>query len=505
MSSAFSKNETSSEPLPIAKPAFAKPAFDDELWNSVFHFIQEHAKPEEVFVLPDEFCSFFANAYAYDQILSDDFQQFDWVLLHKDKLSDLTPQSLSYVCSGLKPVLANEVFVLFSRSQTVPEINRKQPHLRSFWLDVQQLKIQQIFNNLSNIRQMLDRKLLNRDRHSGTNLIERNPKYTGWFTGEQESAVVPLSWVSTSPQHPFANLGDALSPVIVSALSGMPIVHRNFESWKRRLACVGTIGHGFKYGTVHFWGTGVDPRKNPIDPSLGPYRKPPKTTFHVHALRGPFTARTFRNQEIEVPEVYGDPVWFLPALIKPAVEKRYELGVIVHLSELTELTDTAVVKETLVRYKLPPSLADTVHIITTLTQPNFPALEQKVQEITSCKRIVSTSLHGLVIAETYGIPCVLFRSLGDGAALAKLDEDKERVDLRVRDFYSGAGVKQLFVYGQRRGHSTNWEDVIAAIDTHWKPLEWSPEPFLEAFPLPLAFNPLQEEFTNRSLFQQISF
>lgn len=500
MSSAFPENETSSEQLPIAKPAF-----DDELWISVFHFIQDYAKPEEAFVLPDEFCSFFPNASAYDQIPSDDFQQFDWVLLHKDRLPDLTSPFLGYVHSALKPVLANEVFVLFSRSQTLPEINRKQPHLRSFLLDVRQLKIQQILNDLSHIGRMLDRRLLNSNLHPGTHLIERKNRLASWFTEAEESALVPLAWVSTSPQHPFANLGDALSPIIVSALSGLPIVHRNFESWKPRLACVGTIGHGFKNGVVHFWGTGIDPRKNPIDPSLGPYRKPPKTAFHVHALRGPFTARTFRNQDIEVPEVYGDPVWFLPALIKPAAEKRYELGVVVHLSELTELSDTAVVKETLVRYKLPPSLSDTVHIITTLTQPNFPALEQKVQEITACKRIVSTSLHGLVIAETYGIPCMLFRSLGDGAALAKLDEDKERVDLRVRDFYSGAGVKQLFVYGQRRSHSTNWEEVMAAIDTHWKPLEWLPEPFLEAFPLPLAFNPLQEEFTDRSLFQQIKF
>lgn len=338
-------------------------------------------------------------------------------------------------------------------------------------------------------------------------LIERSSGSANCFTTDkQDSAVVPLSWVSTSPQHPFANLGDALSPVIVSALSGMSIVHRDFESWKRRLACVGTIGHGFKDGVVHFWGTGIDPLKNPIDRSLGYYRKPSRTEFHIHALRGRFSAQVFGNQNIRVPMVHGDPVWFLPSIVQPAPEKRYELGVIVHLSELEELTDTAGVNKELLRYKLPFSLSGTVRLISTITQPNFDALEKKVKEITSCKRIVSTSLHGLVIAETYGIPCVWFRNFGSRAAFVQLDEDDEHVDWRVRDFYSGVGVSKLFVYGQQQSEPTDWEDLIHAIDNYWQPVQWSPGAFLEAFPLPLAFNPLQnQKFTNRSLFQQIQF
>lgn len=503
MSSTLPKNKLSLEQWQVARPAF-----DDELWNAMFRFVQTHSLPGEALVLPDEFCGFFSNSYSYHQVQLENFNQFHWVLLHKGRLPDLTLQFLSYVCKSLRPVSANEVFVLFSRSQIVPEIHRRHLHLRSLLIDVRQLKIRQISEHLSGIKRTLSDKKLNRlpDQGKAPDLIERKNRYVSWLTAEQESAVVPLAWVSTSPRHPFANLGDALSPVIVSALSGVPIAHRDFESWKRRLASVGTIGHGFKNGVVHFWGTGIDPLKNPIDRSLGYYQKPPKTKFHVHALRGRFSAQIFGSQEIHVPTVYGDPVWFLPSIIQPASEKRYELGVIVHLSELTELTDAAGIKERLLRYKLPPSLSDNIRIITTITQPNFTALEQKVQEITSCKRIVSTSLHGLVIAETYGIPCVCLRNFGKRAAFAQLDDDSERVDWRVRDFYSGVGVSKLFVYGQRCRQPTNWEDLIHAIDTYWEPIRWSPESFLEAFPLPLAFNPLQEQvFSNRSLFQKIQF
>ncbi|MBF2048724.1 MAG: polysaccharide pyruvyl transferase family protein [Elainella sp. C42_A2020_010] len=333
-----------------------------------------------------------------------------------------------------------------------------------------------------------------------TLLIEQDRRH--WFS--RPAPFVPLSWAATSNKHPYANLGDALSPILVSALSGLPVVHRDFESWQRRLACVGTIAHGFKHGAVHLWGTGIDPKKNPVDPNLPYYQRPDHTNFHVHAVRGLFTAKVLKQQGIEVPPVYGDPVWFLPSLIKPSSEKRYELGVVVHLTELAERTSQAGTTPNLLRYQIPPSLQGSIRIITTLTEPSFAALEERVQEITACKRIVSTSLHGLVISEAYGIPCVALRIVGQGASFTQLDDDRERVDWRIRDFYSGVGIKQLFVYGQRRLEPTHWENLIEVIDRYWTPLPWSPDRFLDAFPLPLAFNPLEgKPFENRRLLEKI--
>ncbi|HEY9646097.1 MAG TPA: hypothetical protein V6C88_07005, partial [Chroococcidiopsis sp.] len=68
------------------------------------------------------------------------------------------------------------------------------------------------------------------------------------------------------------------------------------------------------------------------------------------------------------------------------------------------------------------------------------------------------------------------------------------VDARMLDFYGGVGYKKLFVYGRERHIETDWDELIAAIDTHWRPIDWDPQPFLETFPLPLAFNPLQQKF-----------
>ncbi|WP_416668879.1 polysaccharide pyruvyl transferase family protein [Egbenema bharatensis] len=312
--------------------------------------------------------------------------------------------------------------------------------------------------------------------------------------------------MATTLNRPYANLGDALSPVIVSALSGLPIVHRHFDSNSERFACVGTIGQNFSRGTVHLWGTGVDASRNPIHPQFRLYQRPPNTNFVVHALRGPVSSHTFRREGIEVPDVYGDPVWFLPSIIEPSEKKQYELGVVVHLTELSELSATASTHEAFLRYRIPPELSSTIRIINTLTEPTFDAIEQKVKEITSCKRILSTSLHGLVIAEAYNIPCLHLRSRRKGATRVNLEDETEIIDQRMRDFYRGVGLKTLVTYSQKRSKETNWEDVIQAIDTHWQPLEWNPEPFLEAFPLPLKFNPLDTpHLLDRQFFDRIVF
>ncbi len=320
----------------------------------------------------------------------------------------------------------------------------------------------------------------------------------------QANAPVPLCWAATTLRQPYANLGDALSPVIVSALSGLPIVHQRFDSASERLASVGTIGHGLKNGSVHLWGTGIDGKRHPYHRHLTYYERPENTEFTIHALRGPFSARVFEKQGIPVTDAYGDPVMLLPKIMSPATEKTHELGIVVHISELRELKDGAAVRNELGRYYIPEDLRDSVKIITTLTDANLTALEDRVREMTACKRILSTSLHGLVIAETYGIPCAYFRPFGRGPLQVDLMDEQVFLDHRVRDYYAGMGLKTLHIFCRERKRPTNWERAIAAIDRIWQPIEWSPQRLLETFPLPLAVNPMEvETFGDRALLERI--
>jgi hypothetical protein len=157
-----------------------------------------------------------------------------------------------------------------------------------------------------------------------------------------------------------------------------------------------------------------------------------------------------------------------------------------HLSELSDRAYEAHPKPEFRRYNVPEELRGTVRLINTVTPVDALGLQQRVEEIWSCKRIVSTSLHGMVFAESFGIPCLYFYPGESGGAETRpLDPNDERVDRRIRDLYLGLGQTTLRMYKQARTEETDWEALIAAIDRLWAPIAWTGEDALfESFPLP---------------------
>ncbi|RVK62329.1 polysaccharide pyruvyl transferase family protein [Sinorhizobium meliloti] len=290
-----------------------------------------------------------------------------------------------------------------------------------------------------------------------------------------------LSWVWTTGTHPDCNLGDALSAVIVSAISHLPVTRAGFGLKSERLAAVGTIGHAFHLGKVHLWGTGFDMSRDWTG-ALEGYKVPRETELVAHAVRGRRTAAALRERGIDVPEAYGDPVWFLPKVFPATVAKEYELGVVVHISELTEPTAASLVRSTIERYKIAPEFAGRIRIINTYTPASVPGLRLKLNELLSCRRILSTSLHGLVIAEAYGIPCAWFATHQGNSGRLPIDGE-QAIDHRLKDFYSGANRSDVLSYLQPLNVATDWDNAIGFIDDHWRPLEYTGEALFNAFPL----------------------
>jgi hypothetical protein len=290
-----------------------------------------------------------------------------------------------------------------------------------------------------------------------------------------------LSWVWTTASHPDANLGDALSAVVVGAISQRSIVRASFGAKLERLAAVGTIGHALHRGKVHFWGTGFDMERDRTGATTG-YQPPENTEIVVHAVRGLRTAEALRKRGIDVPESYGDPVWFLPKIFPEIKPKRYDLGVIVHISELEKPTADALVRTAIKRYRIPEHLADRVHIINTYAPATIQGLKEKVDEIVSCRRILSTSLHGLVIAEAYEIPCAWFATYA-GEAGEVLIDGNQPIDHRMKDFYSGVGRDYVLSYLQPLNLETDWVETIRFLDTRWKPVLYDGKALFDAFPL----------------------
>jgi len=105
------------------------------------------------------------------------------------------------------------------------------------------------------------------------------------------------------------------------------------------------------------------------------------------AVRGQYTQRRLRNLGYDVPDVLGDPALLLPLILNPSPEKNYELGIVPHHTQYDHLSELG---------------ANTgVSVINLLGD-----VEAIVEQITSCKCIISSSLHGLIVAHGYGIPAL---------------------------------------------------------------------------------------------------
>lgn len=293
---------------------------------------------------------------------------------------------------------------------------------------------------------------------------------------------VPLSFVAAPVGRSYTNLGDALSPVMVSIVSGRQTVHVPHKADMPRLAAVGTIAHSFEKGDVWVWGTGCSRYRNPLDGQDRQPFDPSAARFHVHATRGPVSRALLKAEGGRA--VYGDPVWLLPKFHKRPTKRRWKLGVIVHLSDLADRSHEANTKDGHLRYDVPESLKNDVRIFNTVTPVTVEGLRERLDDILSCERIVSTSLHGMVFAESYGIPCLYFSPRGAKPGLNVVDLDPEgKLDLRIVDLYRGIGLEKLPVYAQERRQATDWEALMRTVDAAWEPKSFDTDPLVESFPL----------------------
>jgi len=295
---------------------------------------------------------------------------------------------------------------------------------------------------------------------------------------------VPLAWVRAQRgPPPYVNVGDALSPFLVSMVSGRPVAAAEFASASRRLAAIGTIGQNFRDGEVEIWGTGCSPWRDPLSSARTPYTPPASVRVRIHAARGPLSAKLLSGgQAPDVP--FGDPAALLPRFHPPSVAKRWELGAVLHLSELADRGFDAKPKPEILRYTPPGD--GSVRLITMVAPPTVDGVRGKIDEILACKRIVSTSLHGYAIAAAYGIPCLYIGSDrgADGLARAALgDVDTlERVNARFVDLLLGYGETDIVYWRQRKRREPDWDGVIRAIDAEAPPLSLDADALIAACP-----------------------
>lgn len=178
--------------------------------------------------------------------------------------------------------------------------------------------------------------------------------------------------------YPF-NFGDWIGPFLYQHLVGQPPEHRRPSDLGRDttyLAVGSILGAACMDSIV--WGSGLMDQR-----TLFPRPR------RIDAVRGPLTREVVLALGYECPEVYGDPGLLLPLFVEPAKDRKESLvGVVPHFRDLEGATERFAGRE-----------ADGIRLID-VRRP----IDEIVEAITGCEAVVSSSLHGLIVAHAYGVP-----------------------------------------------------------------------------------------------------
>ncbi|WP_339611877.1 polysaccharide pyruvyl transferase family protein [uncultured Planktosalinus sp.] len=181
---------------------------------------------------------------------------------------------------------------------------------------------------------------------------------------------------------PLQNYGDLLGKYLVEKISNKEVEFVNPRKWHLKdyfqpiYATAGSIlAHVNRHCVV--WGSGIILKDQVVKPA------------RFLAVRGPQTSKRLLEQGYKVPEIYGDPALLLPLYYNPPIEKKYTLGIVPHYNDFKAVQQNYQNRKDLL-------------IIDLMTND----IEATTNLFLSCERIVSSSLHGLIVAHAYGIPAV---------------------------------------------------------------------------------------------------
>lgn len=178
------------------------------------------------------------------------------------------------------------------------------------------------------------------------------------------------------------NFGDALNPFLVSYLSNKKVYSYRQLMIKPNepvYSVIGSILDNQDIKNLEVWGSGFISAE-------GKFKTLPQK---VHAVRGPLSREIVLKHGIDCPEVYGDPGLLLPLFFNSNKTKEYKLGVIPHFVD----KDNPFMNQLLETYPNDVLLID--------IESDF---QKVIDDVNRCDHIISSSLHGLIVADAYGIP-----------------------------------------------------------------------------------------------------
>lgn len=204
--------------------------------------------------------------------------------------------------------------------------------------------------------------------------------------------------------HSRYNVGDYLGFVVAEFMlekKGLTL-----DSWVPKRKHMNSVGATIfsSYQTTTIWGTGVHHATGIFLKQLHYY---PLRRLDIRAVRGPLSREVLLKMGHKCPEVYGDPAVLMPLIYQPYVEKTDEILVISQLQKERKFREE--------------------HPNLNMISMNTDDYKAVIDAIASSKKVISSSLHGIILAEAYGVPAVFFRGLA------------KNVDFKYHDYYTSTG------------------------------------------------------------------
>lgn len=172
------------------------------------------------------------------------------------------------------------------------------------------------------------------------------------------------------------NWGDQLNKYLIEKITKKKVVKNNFKKLPHILAIGSVLSSASTKSIV--WGSGFISKDAQLKTN----------NIDIRAVRGVLTRDRLRNEfDINCPDVLGDPAVLLPFYYDAKhITKKYKIGIIPHYKD-----------------KALPAVQSLLHNGCVLVDIQDD-IEPFIDRMNECEFIISSSLHGLIAADTYGIP-----------------------------------------------------------------------------------------------------
>lgn len=248
--------------------------------------------------------------------------------------------------------------------------------------------------------------------------------------------IIHLYWWKSSAGY-LKNFGDEVGPYIMKRLFNAKVtcvVHPSMRRYKYFIThylSAGSIISEAKMNSI-VWGSGIMFENQEIKEA------------NFIAVRGPYTKSRIESLGYSVSNILGDPALLLPLCYNPVCRDDFEIGVIPHYVDYERVSECL-------------SSSSQFKVINLKTDE----IEEVIRQIKQCKLILSSSLHGLIVPNAYGITAIWVKFSdhlgGDG--------------VKFKDYLATVGLAEQ-TYIDLRNSKLQLKELITIVEQNqdsWRP------------------------------------